>query len=145
MNTPPFSPGRNTERIFDHRNVMPAPRQIIPVSASAGTAAAITPVPAKNIELKTISIGKRPLHGIKLLVSIAIIRSLPVSIIRHPVTPAALQPSPMHIVSACFPQAPHFSNGRSILQAARGRYPRSSSNVNSGKKIAIGGSITDTT
>ena len=31
------------------------------------------------------------------------------------------------------------------MNATRGRYPASSSRVNSGKKMAIGGSITDTT
>lgn len=33
----------------------------------------------------------------------------------------------------------------SRLKATRGKYPRSSSRVNKGKKMAIGGSITDTT
>ena len=35
----------------------------------------------------------------------ASMRSRGESMIRQPVTPAALQPKPMHIVSACLPQA----------------------------------------
>ena len=43
------------------------------------------------------------------------------SIIFAPVTPAALQPKPIHIVSACLPQAEHFLKGRSRLYAILGR------------------------
>lgn len=50
-----------------------------------------------------------------------------------------------HIVRACFPQVPAFLKGLSRLNAILGRYPESSKSVNKGKKIAIGGSITDTT
>jgi hypothetical protein len=49
------------------------------------------------------------------------------------------------MVSACFPQAEQRLKQRSKLNATLGKYPKSSSRVNSGKKIAIGGSITDTT
>ena len=49
-----------------------------------------------------------------------------------------------HMVRHCFPQAWHFLKAQSILKAALGRYPKSSRRVNKGKKIAIGGSITDT-
>lgn len=48
--------------------------------------------------------GNLPLHGIKLFVRIDTSFSLGESIILHPTTPAALQPSPMHMVSACFPR-----------------------------------------
>ena len=48
--------------------------------------------------------GKRPLHGINELVNIDTSFSLGESIILQPTTPAALQPSPMHMVSACFPR-----------------------------------------
>ena len=54
---------------------------------------------AKNIAIMDMSAGKRPLHGTKLLVSIAISLSLGESIIRQPVIPAALQPKPMHMDS----------------------------------------------
>lgn len=90
-------------------------------------------------------VGNLPLHGTKLFVKMAIIRSLGESIILAPTTPTALQPNPMHMVRACFPQAWHFLNCLSKLNAILGKYPKSSNNVNSGKKIAIGGSITETT
>ena len=67
------------------------------------------------------------------------------SMMRQPVTPQALQPMPMHIVSACLPQLCERRKQRSTLNASRGRKPTSSSSVNSGKKMAIGGSITATT
>ena len=99
----------------------------------------------KNIVINAIIVGKRPLQGIKLLVKTAIIRSLDESIMRHPVTPTALQPSPIHIVNACLPQELHLLKGLSRLNAIRGKYPLSSNIENKGKKIAIGGSITDIT
>ena len=101
--------------------------------------------PTKNIVIIAIKVGNRPLHGTKLLVSMANNRSLGESIILQPTTPAALHPKPIHIVNACFPQALQHLNGLSRLYAILGRKPTSSSKVNSGKKIAIGGSITDTT
>ncbi len=61
------------------------------------------------------------MHGTKLLVSIAIRRSLGESIILHPVTPAALQPNPIAIVSACFPHAPERLKYLSRLNAIRGK------------------------
>jgi DNA topoisomerase-3 len=67
------------------------------------------------------------------------------SMMRQDITPAALQPNPMHMVSACLPWAQAFLKKRSRLKATLGKYPRSSNKVNKGKKIAIGGSITDTT
>ena len=72
----------------------------------------------------------------------AINRSLGESIMRQPVTPAALQPKPIIIVSACLPHALHLAKQQSRLKATRGRYPKSSKSVKRGKKIAIGGSIT---
>lgn len=60
--------------------------------------------PAKNIVITAIKAGNLPLHGIKLFVMIAMSCSLGELIILHPVTPAALQPNPIHMVSACFPQ-----------------------------------------
>lgn len=54
--------------------------------------------PAKNMVIIAMRAGKRPLHGTKALVTVAIIRSLGDEIMRQPVTPAALQPNPMHMV-----------------------------------------------
>ena len=82
------------------------------------------------------------MHGTKLFVSIAIKRSRGESIILQPTTPAALQPKPIHMVNACFPDVQHFLKHLSKLKAILGRYPKSSKKVNKGKKIAIGGSIT---
>ena len=65
--------------------------------------------------------------------------------ILHPVTPQALQPIPIAIVRLCLPWVPHLAKNLSRLNAILGRYPESSISENRGKKIAIGGSITETT
>ena len=101
-----------------------------------------TIVPLKNTVAIVIRKGNLPLQGTKQFVRIAISLSLLDAIILQPVTPAALQPNPIHIVKACFPEEPHFLKHLSKLKAIRGKYPRSSKSVNSGKNIAIGGSIT---
>lgn len=101
-------------------------------------------LPTKYMLITVISNGNLPLQGTRLFVSIAISFSRLESIILQPVTPTALQPSPIHIVSACLPQALHFLKHLSILKAILGRYPESSRIVKNGKKIAIGGNITDT-
>lgn len=93
--------------------------------------------PAKNMVITAIRAGKRPLQGTKALVTVAIIRSRGDEIMRQPVTPAALQPKPMHIVRACLPQVPAFLKGLSRLNAILGKYPESSRRVNRGKKIAM--------
>ena len=49
------------------------------------------------------------------------------------------------MVRDCLPWAPQFLKALSRLKATRGRYPKSSRRVNSGKNMAIGGSITETT
>ena len=67
------------------------------------------------------------------------------SIILQPIIPQALQPNPIQVVSACFPCAPHLLKELSKLNAILGKYPTSSRKVKSGKNIAIGGNITDTT
>ena len=61
------------------------------------------------------------LQGTKLLVSIAINLSRGESIILAPTTPAALQPNPMHIVRACFPEVHAFLKNPSKLKAILGR------------------------
>ena len=123
------------------------PKTINPVSNKADhkERKSPPPVPTKNMARTAINVGNRPLQGTKLLVSIAIIRSLGESIIRQPTIPAALHPNPIHIVKACFPQARHFLKYLSRLNAIRGKYPKSSNNVNKGKNIAMGGSMTEMT
>ena len=99
----------------------------------------ILPDVTKNIVIIMIIVGKRPLQGTKLFVIIAISLSRGESIILHPVTPQALQPNPIAIVIACFPQAFAHLKPWSRLNAIRGRYPKSSSSVNIGKNIAMTG------
>jgi hypothetical protein len=95
---------------FDTSIVIATENVIITVKINADTNESDTELtdPMKNADIKVISNGKRPLHGTKLLVSIAISLSLGELIILHPVTPTALQPNPMHMVNACFPQVLHF-------------------------------------
>ena len=68
----------------------------------------------KNSVIKVNRVGKRPLHGTRELVRMAISRSLGESMIRHPITPAALHPNPMAMVRHCFPQARHRLKERSM-------------------------------
>ncbi len=77
--------------------------------------------PPKKIVDSAIKVGKRPLHGTKLFVSIAIRRSLGDSIILHAIIPAALQPKPILMVRDCLPWVPAFLNNLSKLNATLGR------------------------
>ena len=52
---------------------------------------------AKKKPERRISVGKRPLQGTKQFVRMAMSRSLGDSMMRQAVTPAALQPKPMHM------------------------------------------------
>lgn len=81
----------------------------------------LTELPTKNIVIIEIKIGKRPLHGTKLFVKIAINYSLGEFIMRVPTIPAALQPNPIHMVKACLPQAPALAKYLSKLKATRGK------------------------
>ena len=76
---------------------------------------------AKNIEIIAIIAGNLPLQGTKLFVITARSCSRFESMMRQPVTAAALQPKPIHMVSPCLPQALHFSKGVSRLYAILGR------------------------
>ena len=135
------------DKILDITNVIIIPRIITPITAIVDTIEAPIPliVPAINIVAMVIKNGNLPLHGTKLLVNIAINLSLGESIILHPVTPQLLQPNPIHMVIICFPLQHAFLKKPSILNAILGKYPKSSNMVNKGKKIAIGGNITDIT
>ena len=101
--------------------------------------------PTKKMVISDIMVGKRPLQGTKLLVKIAINRSRGESMILQPITPQALQPNPIQMVRLCLPQAWQDLKNLSRLNATRGKYPTSSNKVNNGKKIAIGGSMTEIT
>ena len=92
-----------------------------------------------------MSSGKRPLHGTRLFVSIAMSRSRgEVDDLATPVTPQALQPDPCIVRLCRRPPGAGAKRGRARTPRAADS-PRHSSSVKSGKKIAIGGSITDTT
>jgi hypothetical protein len=52
--------------------------------------------------------GNLPLQGTKLLVIMAISRSLGESIIRQPTMPAALHPNPMHMSAEIYASVPLF-------------------------------------
>ena len=95
-----------------------------------------------NKDAINICVGHRPLHNEKLFVIIAINLSRGLSITLVAIIPAALQPYPIAIVRACFPWAPAFLNKLSRLNATRGKYPKSSKRVKSGKNIIIGGNMT---
>ena len=90
--------------------VMNKPSRITAISSRAESAEAPKPpaLAIKNMVIMEISMGSRPLQGTKLFVRMAIRRSRGESMIRHPTTPAALQPNPISVVKDCFPQAPHF-------------------------------------
>ena len=101
--------------------------------------------PEINIVATVIKNGNLPLQGTKQFVSIAINFSLGEFIILVPITAAALQPNPMHMVSACLPEVHAHLKHLSKLKAILGKNPKSSRIVNRGKNIAIGGSITEIT
>ena len=96
---------------------MAIPERMNKVSSRALAAEESRPwlFPDKNSRIKVIKRGRRPLQGTKLFVIMAISRSLGESIIRQPVIPAALQPNPIAMVRACFPQALQRWKGRSKL------------------------------
>ena len=76
--------------------------------------------PMKMVAIR-ICVGQRPLQSEKLLVTMASRRSRGLSMMRVATTPAALQPNPMLMVSACLPWAPTLRKRPSRLNATRGR------------------------
>ena len=111
------------DKIFVAVNVDNIPNKITVVNSKADKAESIRLllVPIKNIVIIAMRAGNLPLQGTNEFVSIASKRSLGESMILQPTTPAALQPNPIHIVSACLPQALHLLNGLSRLYAILGR------------------------
>ena len=106
----------------EERKVASTERTISPVSTRARSSEEPATCPTTtNIAINEIRVEKRPLQGIRLLVSTAISRSRGESMMRQPVTPTALHPSPMHMVSACLPQELAFWKQWSRLKATRGR------------------------
>lgn len=92
---------RETQKVMNTPSRMTARRMTADTAAFPGAA----PTPTKNMVMTLMRKGNHPLQGTKLLVRMAMSRSRGESMILHPTTPAALHPNPMHIVSACLPQA----------------------------------------
>ena len=107
---------RVTERNFDISRVMPTQSRRTPTIAAAD---------AVRLSPRQVSAarraGKRPLQGTSELVRMAIRRSRGESMMRHPVTPAALHPRPINIVRLCLPHDPQQAKHRSSENATRGR------------------------
>ena len=132
------------DSIFETNNVNKIPNKTTSITTTAATNPENIPAiePEINIVATVIKNGNLPLQGTKQFVSIAINFSLGEFIILVPTTAAALQPNPIHIVSACLPEVHAHLKHLSKLKAILGKNPKSSRIVNRGKNIAIGGSIT---
>ncbi len=102
---------------FDMRSVIKIPRMITPDRIAADNTEENAPEapPTKNMVIMAIMVGKRPLHGTKLLVIMAISRSLGESMIRQPMIPAALHPNPMHMTAEIYARPFPSSVGASTL------------------------------
>ena len=111
------------ERRRETSRVIRIPSRITAVSSTAESREVPNPAlaPMKNMVMMAMRVGNRPLQGTKLLVMVAIRRSLGESMIRQPTTPAALQPKPIAMVRACLPQVQAFLKYLSRLNATRGR------------------------
>ena len=111
------------ESSHDVANVSTTPNTATPITASAEIrpAQCAGTAPPTKIVATRICVGQRPLQIAKLFVMIAISRSRGLSMMRAATTPAALQPQPLAIVSACLPCAPARRKVRSRLNATRGR------------------------
>ena len=86
------------ERMRESSKVIPVPSTSsnnMPVAAASEPPQLIEA--AKNMVRIVIMAGNRPLQGIQTLVRMAMSRSLGESMMRQPVTPAALHPNPMHM------------------------------------------------
>ncbi len=86
------------DKSLEQASVIRMDKRIKAVSVRADTnEPSIPPETARKSEIKAMSVGKRPLQGTKALVRMAINRSRLESMIRHPTTPAALHPNPIHM------------------------------------------------
>ena len=93
------------ERSLDISKVINIPSKTIAKTTSVEIIEDVKPENILPINIVAIVIknGNLPLQGTKEFVNIAISFSRGELIILAPITPAALQPNPMHIVSACLP------------------------------------------
>ena len=78
----------------------------MPKSRAAPSSEASNPArpPTKKMVIRAMRVGNFPLQGTREAVSMAMSRSLGLSMIRQPVTPQALQPRDIHMVRHCLPQ-----------------------------------------
>jgi hypothetical protein len=93
------------DKAHDVKNIKPIPKTAIPMTENKAAKLEKdegTTAPIKMVAIK-ICVGHRPLQSEKLLVIIAMRRSLGLSIILVATTPAALQPKPILMVKACLP------------------------------------------
>ena len=88
------------ERTLETAKVMHTPRTMNRVRSRADSMESKAPpdTPTKNMEIMAMRVGNLPLQGTKLLVIMAMSRSLGESMMRQPTMPAALHPNPIHIV-----------------------------------------------
>lgn len=88
------------ERTLETAKVMHTPRTMNRVRSRADSMESKAPpdTPTKNMEIMAIRVGNLPLQGTKLLVIMAMSRSLGESMMRQPTMPAALHPNPIHMV-----------------------------------------------
>ena len=105
------------DKSFDITRVITIPRMITQDKIAADNTEEKIPVapPTQNMVIMAIIVGKRPLHGTKLFVIMAIRRSLGESMIRQPMIPAALQPNPMHMTEEIYAGPSGSSVDASIL------------------------------
>ncbi len=89
----------------------------------------------KNIAVIAINKGNLPLHGERLLVIMAIFRSLGLSMILAPVTPTALQPYPIQVVEPVFRMHRRILKHGSRLNAILGKTPKSSKIAKEERKL----------
>ena len=88
-----------TERSLVARKVMRMLNRMRSVRSAAERSEPKMPLlSTKNMVKMAIKAGNRPLQGTRLLVRMASRRSRGESMMRHPTTPAALHPKPMHMV-----------------------------------------------
>lgn len=88
------------ERTLETAKVMHTPRTMNRVRSRADSMESKAPpdTPTKNMEIMAMRVGNLPLQGTKLLVIMAMSRSLGESMMRQPTMPAALHPNPIHMV-----------------------------------------------
>ncbi len=119
--TSPRSTVRESSHEMAKVSTMPSTATVTTASAETSPARCAGATLPTKIVATRICVGQRPLQSAKLFVMMAMSRSRGLSMMRAATTPAALQPQPMAIVSACLPCAPTRRNVRSRLKATRGR------------------------